>query len=739
MDSFSLLVAFWQLGSAGMLLWGLAAALPILIHLWSRRKYRQEPWAAMTFLLAALRKNARRIQLEQWILLAVRTSLLALFAVALADPQFTRLASWAGGAAGGQSHVVLVIDGSYSMDYRVVGTVRVPSDGTRSVPTTSRFDVAKELAKELVRGGLQGDGYTLVLMGEPPRTVIGQPAFDEGDVLEELDNLEMPHAGASLPATLAEVETILRRAAERQPRLTQRRVVFFADLQQTTWNDVHGADARVRLARLEGLARLELIDLGQPGEQNLAVARLEIDQPLVAARSEVHIQADIQSYAREDRPRQAVEILINGQRIADERVDVPSGGRATVAVPYRFESPGEHVIEVRLADDALPLDNRRWLSVPVKDAIRVLAIGGRPGETRHLALAINPRPGVAGTIEVVEAPESRLVEGDLARFDCVILANIGRFSRDEAGVLHRYVSRGGGLIVLLGDQVQAESYNQLLADDPATRVLPARLQELATTATYRFSPLDYQHPVVAPFRGFEQAGLLTTPVWKYVRLAPSEGAKVALAFDSGDPAIVEQRIGRGRTILVATAASPDSVDRTADPPTPWTAIASWPSFPPLVHEMLRYAVGGRGEARNLLVGEDLTGSIPAAALGQQVILSGPDDLNERLPVVMDGGDARFSFSGTSTSGVYEARIGDSVQRYAVNVNPRESDLARLDPDLLPSQIRGSGVGGQETGESALPMATHHAPRTLFRWLLFGVLALLLVEPLLAWQFGRGRG
>src|SRR5438094_5303195 len=105
-------LAFWQFGSAGMLAWGLAAALPLLIHLWSRRKYREEPWAAMTFLLAALRKNARRIQLEQWVLLAVRTSILALFAMALADPQWSLLHAWAGGASGAPMHVVLVIDGS---------------------------------------------------------------------------------------------------------------------------------------------------------------------------------------------------------------------------------------------------------------------------------------------------------------------------------------------------------------------------------------------------------------------------------------------------------------------------------------------------------------------------------------------------------------------------------------------------------------------------------------------------
>src|SRR5882724_8471479 len=99
----TLILALWQFGSAGMLAWGLAAALPILIHLWSRRKYRQERWAAMAFLLAALRKNARRIQLEQWILLAIRTVILVLFALALADPQ---LSLWSDGANSGQTHIV---------------------------------------------------------------------------------------------------------------------------------------------------------------------------------------------------------------------------------------------------------------------------------------------------------------------------------------------------------------------------------------------------------------------------------------------------------------------------------------------------------------------------------------------------------------------------------------------------------------------------------------------------------
>src|SRR5437762_9305507 len=191
------MLAFWQFGSAGMLAWGVAAALPIVIHLWSRRRYRQQRWAAMTFLLAALRKNARRIQLEQWLLLAMRTSILLLFVLALADPRSSLLSSWAG-QNNGQAHVILVLDGSYSMDFRS--------------GDSSRFQIAKKLVRQLVADDAQGAGYSLVMMGRPPQVIISDPAFDRDDVLQEIDDLELRHSGADLPATLAEIENILRRS-----------------------------------------------------------------------------------------------------------------------------------------------------------------------------------------------------------------------------------------------------------------------------------------------------------------------------------------------------------------------------------------------------------------------------------------------------------------------------------------------------------------------------------------------
>src|SRR5690242_11301331 len=163
--TFAFFLSHWA-----MMWWAVAAAAPVIIHLWNRRKHREAPWAAMQYLLAAMRKNSRRIQVEQWVLLAIRTLLVALLVFALAEPILERAGLSL--RTGERTHVVLVLDGSFSMGYK-------PTD-------ENLFGWAKELATRIVHRHDQGDGYTLVLMGSPPRVVVGTPAFEKSDFIEEI-------------------------------------------------------------------------------------------------------------------------------------------------------------------------------------------------------------------------------------------------------------------------------------------------------------------------------------------------------------------------------------------------------------------------------------------------------------------------------------------------------------------------------------------------------------------------
>src|SRR5215213_10151344 len=75
-----------EFASPWMLGWLAAASIPWLINLWSRRRHVETPWAAVELLMAAIRERSRRIRLRELLLLALRTSILVLLAVAAARP-----------------------------------------------------------------------------------------------------------------------------------------------------------------------------------------------------------------------------------------------------------------------------------------------------------------------------------------------------------------------------------------------------------------------------------------------------------------------------------------------------------------------------------------------------------------------------------------------------------------------------------------------------------------------------
>ena len=153
-------VLVWAVGFANLpLLYGLAAAgVPVLIHLLNRRRFKEVSWAAMQFLLAAVRKNRRRIRIEQWLLLAIRTLVVILVVMAMAKPF---LETFGAVIAGRRTHRVLVLDDSLSMGY--------------TSGESSRFEEAKAVASQLVKDSRGGDAISLILMGDPPRVAIGDP------------------------------------------------------------------------------------------------------------------------------------------------------------------------------------------------------------------------------------------------------------------------------------------------------------------------------------------------------------------------------------------------------------------------------------------------------------------------------------------------------------------------------------------------------------------------------------
>lgn len=739
--------------SPALLWWGLAASAPLIIHLLSKRKYRETTWAAMRYLMAAVKKSTRRIQIEQWLLLAVRTLILLLLAGAVAQPYLEQVGM--GLIQGQRTHKVLVIDGSYSMAYR---------PGDKSI-----FERAKEVAQEIVDHSGKGDGFTLILMGQPPRAIVHTPAFEPGDFKTEIANLRLPHGTADIPATLGSIEKVLTAARRDVPKLTREEVFILSDLGRSTWISDQGDDAKAefleRARKLgESGASLVVIDLGKQDAENLAVTKVGVKQAFATIDQEVQIEAQIRNFGRQARNRQRVELLIDGRPAAEQQIDLAAGQEKTVIFSHQFGHGGEHALEVRLASDQLDLDNHRWLSLEVKEYIRVLCINGRPtgdpatGATGYLQVALRPsesfrgravvRPDVLGEEALQEIP-------DLSRYDCIFMADVKQFIGAEARRLDSYLKTGGGLVIFLGEQVQPESYNRLLGGGEAggVRILPATLGALITSGPQQEAPtldaLEYKHPALEKFQGNPLAGLLQSTVSKYYELkfAEPNQANVILSVKGGGPLIVEESIHRGRSILVATSA-----DAT------WTTLPLLNAYVPLIHELLKQAISGRAADHNKLVGEPIDGAVrnvgrqpPGKVLrphdpAAPTVAPGKKDEQDvdTVQLVPDGDDNTYSYKSTETSGVYQVDFGPPLSKrevFAVNLATRESDLTKLEESELAAEVLPGVNYAHWTGRQDLddtPVTQIGKRNELHLMLLYAVLALLFVETLLAWKFGHHR-
>ncbi len=716
-----------------MLGWLAAAFLPLLIHLWSRRHYREAPWAAMEFLLAALKQKARRIRLEQWLLVAIRTLLIAVVVLAVAEPFIERIGMPL--STGGHTLRVLILDGSFSMAYK-------PTDKTR-------FERAKELSRQIVDESPQGDAFALVLMASPPRVVVGTPALDRGEIIREIENLRLPQDGSDLPATITAVRQIVENARRENLRLDRSEAYFFTDLQRVAWappqSEIAADEFLKQTNELAKTTAISLIDLGQAQADNLAVTDFQAVDPLSFVGRKLHFKAELKNFGRQAIRNQTVDLLADGRRIEQQKTDIEAGATASVEFSCRFDAPGDHTLEVRAAGDALDIDNHRYLSLPVRQAIRVLCVDGRPsglpfqGAADYIAAAL--APGRTTTpdqtpVQVETISETALRDRNLSDYDCIFLCNAAQFTAGESRLLDAYLQGGGGLVFLLGDRVQPDRYNNVLGiagQGPASgpHILPATIGQTINRPQLRLDPLDYRHPILRSMRGRGENSLLTTPVFQYFQLSlpNSSSAKTVLALANGDPLVVESPVRRGRVVLVATSAEPA-----------WTGLPLWPSFVPLVQEITMWCVSGQQQRRNLSAGQSIDIPLSSNAPETSPSLETPIGPGRLTRSRASDAPSALTYADTFQSGIYIVRFGPPVphnESFAINVDTAESDLTAIAPEELQTEIW-PGIpylhqtSWQDLGATA-PNAPHRGEYRLPMGLLYFALGLLFLETLLSWK------
>ncbi len=757
------------------LLYGGAAAMsaPILIHLLARRRFKRIRWAAMDFLIDAERRNRRRIRMEDWILLALRCLGMFLIGLMLSRP-FVRPAGLAAALGGSQqTERVFVLDDSFSMAYE-------SPEGT----SFARAKRAVHGVIKAVRAETPDDTVTILRMSDPADPIESGTFLSETQTAELFERLEaLTPSQRSIDAT-AVIEGVVD-VLERSPGVTNAAVYIISDFQRTDWIETETTDSQHRskpglLAPLAEWAgdgrglRIVLIDVGPEQSGNTAVTHLEVGSGQLIAGTAGTIRAAVANHSGRDRDNLELQVTVGHLAQPSKTIRrLAARQEMTVDLEVEFLQAGFDALRIELAPDALPIDNVRYLAVEVAGAIRILIVNGEPSsdayddEVTFLATALRPEGEFVSGNETVIVDEAQLDDVNLTRFHLVVLANVYRISDPTIEALERFVRRGGGLLIFLGDQVDPDLYNAALYRS-GSGMLPAELTQIVRPAGASHLVLtDRLHPAMRGFsREGDPLGLGQVPFFEYFGCVPYDGrdapleehvvpgpqgeaettsharqgetARVIARFDDAEehPAIVERRFGQGGVVLVTTSADKE-----------WHFWPDHPTFLPLVMELTQYLARASDTGQQRHVGEPIELTLDPSAFESDVIVRTPGYPNERevgltATPADDGKGLTLNWDHTDQAGLYQFVLkrvggGETVRLVAVNLDPKESDLApaneaqlrRAMEDVPFEYVNSLDEIAAAAGETRLE---------LWRLVLIGAALVLMFEQGLAWFWGRRR-
>ena len=726
-----------------VLLFGLAlGAVPILIHLLNKRRFRPVIWAAMEFLLQAIEKNARRLQLRDLILMAIRTAAILCLALALARPAVSSRGFL---GAGMKTGAVILLDNSLSMGY---------NNGHET-----RFDVAKRLARGVLAQLEQGSWCALYTFNDDVRMPLGDPSPDLAYMEQELErSVHLSDGGTNIEKALEKAKSVFQN--HREYALASRELYIITDMQARPWisSEVSGAFATL-LREVSNDAAVYLINAGDAGGANAAVVRLEPNDTLAGVDTPIAYTVDVRNFGKASLNGLPVDVYIDPKGKDDKpterlTVNVPEGEKVSATFETRFTTGGDHKVEVRLADDALIGDNRRFCVIEVVDEARILLVDGHPqrvddplsNETGYLRFALSPRdpenPEKQGPIVSETVAQARFADRNLLNYQAVVLANVSRLPQSAIALLERQVKSGLGLLVFLGDQVEPQIYNSMFGDGGA-KLLPAKIgatwgealalgeEKTPTAFSFATGSEKLSHPIMNDFNNPDYGAefLSAIKTYKAFDLEPlvEDSVRVVAWFTNGKPAVVEKKVGSGVILLCSFPAT-----------TAWGNLPTQPAFTVLMIRAANLLTLGNRSRKNLAVNEAVHGALSLADQNTPVRITPPPPAPKKdtRPEPTTDGRAAFDYSETDRAGFYDVvldRTPRVAMTYAVNPNCEvESNLYMVDPMELRRNYPGftfSYVVKSEDFTNRL--AGERRGTELWPWLLGMVFVLLALESVLA--------
>ncbi|MDH4155701.1 MAG: BatA domain-containing protein [candidate division Zixibacteria bacterium] len=677
--------------NATVLIAAVAALIPLVIHLFFRRRVKVIEFSSLRHLKAMQRRQVRRLKIRQLLLLLLRMLIIFTVVLAFARPttESGRVGSHASVAA------VVLFDNSASMS-------RYVTDG-------KLIELARQRTEQLLETFGEADDVCLVALDRTQEDS-EQPSFGSpARAVEKLKRLQAGSGEADLQGALDNAKNLLAEAAS-----LNKEIYIITDRQR------HSLPNRPVLA--DGDARIYLVDLPLEAHGNLGITAVDFGGQLLTPGHDFEVAAIVKNYANEEHSNVIASLFLNDNRIAQTDFAVGATSETVVRFKRAVSRTGFHSGYVEISDDKFMADNRYYFSFRIPERFNILIVSGSEAG-RFISLALVPATSSNQYWSVKQTTPEDLPGVNFFDYDAVILDGVPVLADSYVKRLKSFAGMGKALFLTYDGQTDIEYFNTtwsslagVVFDEPARK-------DFSRAGYYTFKSVDVDHPIFSVF-GFERNQPPEIKFYTLPRLHLEDNARTLLLFSGDRPALIESSYLGGRVLTFSGPISPQYSDLTGHA-----------FFVPFISRVAEYLAADLSSYDlHLFVGDNITRSLSIrGAVETSLEMTAPDSSVYSLLPEEEENALVLRARPTGQAGLYRVSyLGREIDRFAVNINPEECDLDETDTDEFARAIGVDDYRLLETDrELAAAVAELRFGKELWQLFLWLAAVFIIIEILLS--------
>lgn len=663
-----------------------AAAIPVIVHLFNFRRYRKVYFSNVEQLEQIQTETRRQSTLRQLLIMFCRIMAIVFLVLAFARPVIPNRNS---NAKSGANDISIYIDNSFSME---------SSNGS-----TNLLELATAKAREIVAAYGPTDRFQLITNDIEGRH-FHWVAKDE--ILLLLDDIATSSASPTLSAMVRKQFDFLRTGSN-----ANKQAFVISDFQSTTADIDNLPD--------DSTISTTLVPLKAVSQNNIYIDSLALNAPAFYRGNSVAAEVWLHNDGDEDLTNVPITLFANNRQRALATIDLPARASASALMRFTIEDTGIVDGRIETTDYPVTFDDKYYFTLNIRSRIRMLTVEGGSANPYLSRLYGGDSSISYSTVSLRQIDFSHIDNNDI-----ILLDELPTLTTGMAQSLRPFVEAGGTLVIVPSNDADESGYNETLRLMAAPQ-LAGRVKQRTQTARIDTDNALFRNV----FASKAQSNIELPTVTDYHRLSVSANTlqEPIISLNNGDNYLCSTPCGEGRIYLFAAPLRDENTD-----------FVRQALFVPTLYNMALYSIRPTPPASTL--GDEHP--IPLTkrydnSRGSVKLTSAQNDFEEIPDIRHTGNTYSLVPHGTlKAAGNYRlAQDNSSAEGLSFNYSRRESQMAFTDRAEISKLLKDNNKNHYTVLQNAeKPLDKYikelNDGRQLWRWCIVLALLMLAIETAL---------